>query len=433
MSGQTADVVIIGAGVMGNSVALELARAGRRVVVVDRGPGPGHGSTSASSAIVRFNYSTWTGVVTAWESKHAWERWGEHLDGLDDGPLAKYFKTGGLALDSPDQDFTVVRDLFQQAGVTYQVLSPDDIRAKIPGLSPDRHYPPKSLDDKAFWDDPQGELFGLWTPDSGFIDDPALAARNLLNAARRSGVEVAFRTAVVEIRSKGRTIIGVTLADGTRIDAPVVINCAGPHSAAINALVDGVLDDFTVTTRPLRQEVHEVPAPPGYGAPGPIVADLDLGVYFRGTPGGNLLVGGTEPRCDPLHWLDDPDDYHGAPTQAVYEAQTCRAARRLPDLALPHAPRGIVGIYDVSSDWTPIYDRTAVDGYYVAIGTSGNQFKNAPIVGLIMHTLITACENGRDHDTDPVQLRLPYTGHVADLGHYSRRREMNETSGTVMG
>ena len=70
-----ADVVVIGAGVIGSSIAFELSRDGHRVVVLDKAGGVGHGSTSASSAIVRFNYSTWAGVALAWESLHAWRDW----------------------------------------------------------------------------------------------------------------------------------------------------------------------------------------------------------------------------------------------------------------------------------------------------------------------------------------------------------------------
>ncbi|GED83345.1 FAD-dependent oxidoreductase [Streptomyces sp. 6-11-2] len=74
-----ADAVVVGAGAIGAAVALELARTGRRVMVVDKFGGVGHGSTSASSAVIRFNYSTWDGVATAWESRHCWARWAEHL------------------------------------------------------------------------------------------------------------------------------------------------------------------------------------------------------------------------------------------------------------------------------------------------------------------------------------------------------------------
>ena len=109
-----------------------------------------------------------------------------------------------------------------------------------------------------------------------------------------------------------------------------------------------------------------------------------------------------EPECDPLEWLDRPEDADPHVTAATYEAQTLRAARRVPGLTVPNRPTGIVGVYDASTDWTPIYDRTALPGYYVAMGTSGNQFKNAPVVGQLMAALVAAVEGGHDHDRDPL-------------------------------
>ena len=80
-----------------------------------------------------------------------------------------------------------------------------------------------------------------------------------------------------------------------------------------------------------------------------------------------------------------------------------------------------------------MYDRSSLDGYYLATGTSGNQFKNAPIVGQLMAALIDACESGHDHDAEPVQVHCPHTGQLLDLGQFSRRRQPASTSGTVMG
>jgi sarcosine oxidase, subunit beta len=189
--------------------------------------------------------------------------------------------------------------------------------------------------------------------------------------------------------------------------------------------------------RPMRQEVHHVPAPAGFNHGdrlGPVIADLDLGTYVRATPGDGLLVGGTEPECDPLQWLDSPEEASPNPTVAVYEAQLTRAARRLPALTIPPTPRGIVGVYDVASDWTPVYDRTGLDGFYVAMGTSGNQFKNAPLAGRFMANIIDAVENGHDHDADPVHYTGSYTDVVVNLGTFSRKRPVNTaSSGTVMG
>ena len=81
--------------------------------------------------------------------------------------------------------------------------------------------------------------------------------------------------------------------------------------------------------------------------------------------------------------------------------QSLRLARRLPGLQVPSQKSGVVSAYDCTDDWIPIYDRTSLDGYYVAIGTSGHQFKAAPFVGVAMAALVDAVEAGHDHDDDP--------------------------------
>src|SRR5581483_3007149 len=259
-------------------------------------------------------------------------------------------------------------------------------------------WPPKALTDPAFWEPGEGELGALFCPDGGYVDDPQLAAVNLADAARRAGAEFRFGRRVVDVLRTGDRVAGVQLDDGQAVAAPVVVNAGGPWSTSINALA-GVGDDFTIAVRPMRQEVHQVAAPADYrrpgnaDEPGPVVGDLDLGVYLRPAASDELLVGGTEPECDPLEWLDDADDADLNPTAAQFERQVTRAARRLPDLRVPVSVRGVAGVYDVADDWTPIYDRTALPGYYVAMGTSGNQFKNAPAVGELMAALIDSTES----------------------------------------
>lgn len=436
MANNSFDALVIGAGAIGCSVAYRVAGTGRKVCVVDRGYGAGGGSTSSSSTVVRFNYSTWAGVATAWESRQAWLDWAEHL-GIQSAreSLARLITVGGLTLDSPGQQRETVLGLFDRVGVPYQVWDAAAIQQHLPYLTTGRFYPPKPISDPAFWSEPNGQVSGYWTPDAGFVDDPQLAAQNLMEAARRLGTEFRFRSSVSAIRQRNGRAAGVELSNGTVVEAPVIVNVAGPHSGAINRLA-GVGADFNVTTRPMRQEVHQLPAPPGYNTdlPGPLIADLDLGTYFRGTLGDGMIVGGTEPECDPLEWLDEPDAFNIGPTRQRYEAQTLRAARRMPTLRLPDEPKGVAGVYDVSDDWIPVYDRTDLDGFYVAIGTSGNQFKNAPVVGDYLAAIVDACENGHDHDNSPVSVTLPRTGHRVDLAHYSRKRSINtDSSLNVMG
>ncbi len=441
MPDSTADAVVVGAGVIGCAVAHALARAGLAVTVVAREGAPGLGSTSASSAIIRFNYSTFAGVATSWEGKFLWEAWEDFLGGPDDdGRVARFLQVGAFCLDSPGLDPRRVLPLFDRVGVPYEVWDAATLRERVPSLDPGRFYPPKPVDSEEFWADPDGELGAFFMPEAGFVDDPQFAAHNLATAARRLRATFLFKATVTGITRTGGRVSGVRLADGSRVFAPVVVNCAGPASGKVNVLADSggdVLGDFGVTTRPLRNEVHYVPEPPGYGAgrvAGPVAADLDLGTYWRGTPNGEILVGGTEPACDPMHWLVDADEYDPGVTEELYQAQVYRAARRFPELRVPNRPKGIGAVYDVTDDWIPIYDRTALPGYYVAIGTSGNQFKNAPVAGLYLERIINACENGTDHDAVPVTVALEHSGQSVDLSAFGRRRVVNpDSSFTVMG
>ena len=96
--------------------------------------------------------------------------------------------------------------------------------------------------------------------------------------------------------------------------------------------------------------------------------------------------------------------------------------------------RGVVDLYDVTEDWIPIYDKSCVPGFYMAIGTSGNQFKNAPIAGKMMTALIDYCEAGQDHDSNPLQFHLPRIDREINVGFYSRKRLINKDSSfSVLG
>jgi glycine/D-amino acid oxidase-like deaminating enzyme len=414
---------VIGAGVIGSSIALEMARHGYAVTVVDKAGGVGHGSTSASSAIVRFNYSTFAGVALAWESLHAWRDWAGHLGPLSAGPgeeIARFRRTGMLVVPAEASIAQATTELFDRAGVPWQRWTARDLAEHAPALDPRAFGPPRPVDSEEFFAPAHGELDGLWTPDAGYVDGPQLATQNLADAARGHGARYLLRQAVTGLRRHaGRWTVSTSTVE---MDAEVVVNAAGPWSGRVNAMA-GVERDFGVHTRPMRQEVHHVAAPADYDGDGAIaLADLDLGTYLRPTGDGHLLVGGTEPECDPLEWVEDPDAVDPRPTPDLFRTQVTRAARRLPALGVPSRPSGVVGVYDVTEDWTPVYDRTCEPGLFVAIGTSGNQFKNAPVVGRLMRSLIEAARAGHDHDHDPVQLALPRTGHTIDLGTFSRLR-----------
>ncbi len=429
-----ADAVVIGAGVIGASVALELARGGRSVVVVEKGAGPACGSTSASSAIIRFSYSTRDTILTAWEGAQLWWDWERHLGCVDPDGMIRYLETGNIVFRTPDYDLAGIRDLWEEFGIPFDDFDGKMLRERFPWLDVGAYYPPKTIDDPAFADDPTGELTALYNPTAGFIDDPTLATKNIAYAARRHGAEFRFHSTVTAIERSGGAASGVSLAGGETIEAPVVVNVGGPHASLINAMA-GVTDDMRIGHRALRAEVFVAPAPPGGALEdgAPLVADLDIGQYFRPMPGGMLLIGGTEPSCDPLHWVDDPDANSEHTTVEVWETSMLRMARRIPEFGVPSQPSGIASMYDASDDWVPIYDRSSLHGFFMACGTSGNQFKNAPMAGQYLRAIIDATMGGHDHDAEPIQFTGAFTGDTIDLGAFSRRREPAVTSGTVMG
>jgi glycine/D-amino acid oxidase-like deaminating enzyme len=428
------DAIVIGAGVIGSATTFELARRGHRVICIDAGPGVGMGSTSSSSAIIRYNYSTLDGVATSWEAAALWRDLGRHLDAPTHAPLARFIPCPMVVLDHPGSNNQEVASHFDALGVPYELLTPAELATRHPTLDTADLSPPRPIDDPTFGQDPGSPLGALVVPEAGFIDDPRLAAQNFVDAGRAHGAQLQLGAEVVAVlRQEGR-VVGVELAGGQRIESGVVVNAGGPGSARLNDLA-GISAEMTVGHRPLRQEVHVLPAPPGFGLDdgGVTVADVGTGIYFRPQPGGTLIVGGTEPACDPMEWVDDPADLDDRPTHDWFQRNAYRLALRLPSVGIPHRPVGLAALYDAADDWVPIYDKSSLDGYFMACGTSGNQFKNAPMAGIFVAELIEAAAAGRDHDRDPVHVAGPVTGHAIDLGSFSRLRPPTVTAGNVLG
>ena len=423
MTGRRA--IVVGAGVIGSATALELARGGSHVTVIDAGSAPGQGSTSASSAVVRYHYRHFDEAALAWEAGHRWRRWGDYLGVRDPTGMAKFNETGLLLIAGELIDPTDALENLATLGVVVERLGAAEIRARFPTIDSGQLGPPSLPADEQFWSEANGDVSAYWIPQSGFVNDPALAAHNLAHAAEQNGATFQFGCRVTAVTREHGRVTGVTLSNGIELAADVVVNAAGPWSAQLNALA-GVLGDFAMTTRPLQQEVVSLPAPAQFhlsdGAP--CVTDADLGTYFRPNPGGTMLIGGMEAPCDPLIWLTEPEQAQLSVSRDIWDLQTLRVARRMPTTGIPNRPKGIVGVYDVSDDWIPIYDKTNLPGFYVAIGTSGHGFKQAPVVGELMTRLIDACETGHQHDVSPVQVYLSSTGRTLNTGHFSRLRNV---------
>ena len=429
---RTADAIIVGAGVIGSAVAFELAKRGYKTLNIDKLPTSGYGSTSNSCAIVRAHYSTWDGVAMAYEGFFYWDDWDDYIGVKDDRGMIKYMKTGSILfkLEGEDHSSKCLK-LFKEIGVEHEIWDLEKLKEMIPIYSHDQYDGTTRPDeDDHFWDKTGKKIEGaVYTPGSGYVSDPQLTSHNLQVAAEANGGDFIFNSEITEIRQQNGKIEGVTLKTGEQIDSPIVVNVAGPHSFVINRMAD-VERDMNIKTRALRHEVHHVPSPEGYDfeKDGFHTSDGDNGIYFRPETGNTILIGSEDPLCDPKEWISDPDNYNQQVTESQWKAQVYRCAKRIPQLKIPSRTSGVVDLYDVSDDWLPIYDKSALKGFYMAIGSSGNQFKNAPVAGHCMAELIDACEKGQEHDSDPVKVKSVYTGLELNMGFYSRNREINPNS-----
>jgi glycine/D-amino acid oxidase-like deaminating enzyme len=426
-SSRTYDAIVIGAGALGTAIALELSRIGVRTVGLDRMNGPGEGSTSDSASIVRLYASTYQLAALSLDAVHCWARWPEYIGTHDEFGLARYLRTGSLLLKSRAGHHERAIPALRELGISFEEWDTEKLGEHIPIFDIRSFWPPRPVDDPGFADEPNSQLDGaVYVPEGGYIDDPRLAAHNLAVAAQGHGATFLFRATVVQILQHAGRVSGVHLADGRVIAAPIVVNAAGPHAAILNRMA-GVEASMQIHTRPLRHELHVVPAPPEFDARlhGLQVSDGDLGINFRPEGAHHLLVGSEDPACDPLVWVEDPDSHDHRPTRSQWERQVYRLARRVPSLPIPRKIAGLAGLYDVTVDSLPIYDRSELPGYYMAVGTNGNQFKAAPSVGYMMAQLIRACENGHDHDARSVKVNAKNIDATLDMGAFSRNRSAN--------
>jgi sarcosine oxidase, subunit beta len=430
------DVIVIGAGILGCCTAFELAKRGLRTLNVDTLPAAGYGSTSESCAIIRFHYSTADGVALAREGYYYWIDWPKYLGVVDEAGMARYLNTGCLVIKTEkNHDLAQVMASLDELKVGYEDLDAAAIQARFPHLDLQRFGPPVAPSDPRFCHPTGPAIRGaVYIPESGYINDPQLSCHNVQRAAEAKGGEFRFNARVVAILKSNGRVAGVKLADGAELHAPVVVNVSGPHSYLVNRMA-GVEAGMKIKTRPLKQEVAHVPAPAGldYNFQGFIVSDGDVGCYSRPEVGNNVLIGSEDPECDVLEYVDDPDTYDKSFSEQ-WRTQVMRKAQRISGLPIPSKRQGLVSLYDQSDDWLPIYDVSSLPGFYMAVGTSGNQYKNGPTVGIMMAELITRVEAGHDHDRDPVTFTWKFTRRTCNVGFFSRLREINtDSSFSVVG
>ena len=429
------DAIIIGAGVIGSAISFELSKRGWKSINIDRNPSSGYGSTAASCAIIRVHYSTFDGCALAYEGYHYWKNWSSYLECHDEKGLSKFIDCGAMIYKTEMNNFLkIIMERADELKIPYENWDLETIKRKL-SISDVSSFFPVKLPKSASFGKSNGRLMSgaVFFPTAGYVNDPQLSAHNLQRASEAKGGEFLFKKSVVEIIKENGRAAGVVLDDGSYIKSKVIVNVAGPHSMKINQMAD-VEKSMNIKTKALKVEVAHVSSPENfnYENVGLVVSDGDIGCYSRPELGNNILIGSEDPECDERVYVD-PDDWDTNFTEQ-WKTQVLRQAQRYPDLPISSEVRGVVSLYDVSDDWIPIYDKSDLPGFYMAIGSSGNQYKNAPVAGVIMSELIEACERGYNHDQNPLQMHLKYINREINLGFYSRNRKINEESSmSVLG
>jgi sarcosine oxidase subunit beta len=355
---RTAQIVVIGGGVMGASIAFHLARAGARgVLVLEKGT-VGSGMSRRSGAIIRTHYTNDPEAQMALASLRVFQNWREIVGG------SCGFVQCGFAILVPPQDADRLRRnvaRLQRLGVKTEVVNERELARLQPGLTGD-----------------EGAV-AAYEAESGCAD-PVETPRAFMARARDLGAAVEEAVAVKAIRTAGGRVCGVDTSAGP-VDAPIVVLAAGPWSVRL-ARTAGVALDI----RAQRAQLAFVARPAALAEGHLVLIDGVHGGYCRPFGGDLSLVGKGADRED---WADDPDRFDEANDPGFFDEVRTRLRRRLPVLAEQPYVRGHAGLFDMSPDTRAILDQApGVGGLYLAVGFSGTGFKKSPAVGACLAELI---------------------------------------------
>ena len=347
---------MIGAGVVGCSIAFHLARAGARVRVFDKG-GICAGMSARSGALVRMHYTFAPEAELAWKSYQYFRNWSDIVGGRCG------FVETGFALVVDERNASRLRAnvaMLQRVGVDTEVVTAAELRK----LEPD-----------AFVDDVS---FAAFEPHSGYAD-PIATTESLAAAAKRYGAEFLTNTAIARILQRDGRAAGVVDGSGRVHEADAVCVVAGPWTDALLAPL-GV----KIGIKSERAQIAFFKRPPQLRHC--IYIDTITGSYFR--PHGDDLtlagLGGWKPEAEA-----NPDDFRESNDDDFVAAVHQRLAKRIPAMADAPYSRGHAGIYDVSPDARAVLGPVPnIEHLFVAAGFSGTGFKTAPAVGASMSELI---------------------------------------------
>jgi sarcosine oxidase subunit beta len=362
---RTADIVILGAGVMGASIAFHLAQRGAgKVVVIDKDH-VASGGSGRSSALVRMHYSFPQEVELALISLRMFQNWQEIV-----GAAGDFRRTGFVRIVAPNEmaRLRLNVEMQRKLGVVVELIG----RQELQELEPD-------------WVVDDVEL-AAYEPDAGYGDGAGVAG-DFLSRAREMGVTYLSRMEATSIAVSDGRVRGV-VTDRGEISAPVVISATGPWTRPLFQQAGYDL--------PIECELHQVAiliTPPDMKGGGCACIDSGTATYFRSDGQDKFLVGDFYGKRGV-----DPDNFPQRAADESLEEIIERACRRIPKLASAEVMRGVTGVYDMTPDSRPLLGEIpGIDGLYVCAGFSGMGFKISPAIGLVMSELVL---DGRSKTVD---------------------------------
>ncbi|MEW6375055.1 MAG: FAD-binding oxidoreductase [Thermodesulfobacteriota bacterium] len=349
---KSSDVVIIGGGIVGLSIAYHLAlkKAGR-IILLEKGQ-LGEGSTSRCVGGIRTQFSTEINIRFSLESIKTFERFEEEF-----GVNPEFRRIGYLFLATTELEMEVFKEnikLQKKFGIPVELLNGYEIKTRWPFLR---------------IDDILGGTFCPWDGIAG----PSEVLSGFTGGAKRAGVKIYEGAEAVGILLEQGKVRGVKTKEG-EISTPIIVNAGGPFASSV-----GEMAGVNIPVKPLRRQVF-VTAPFRLTDQSiPLTIDFHRGWYFRQEVDGFLLSG-------PLD--QEPSFNLSIDYEAMAEASE-NAMYRVPALEKARIAKGWAGLYEISPDHHAILGKVAeTEGFILANGFSGHGFQHSPAVGKVIAELI---------------------------------------------
>jgi sarcosine oxidase, subunit beta len=337
---------------MGCSLAYHLARAGRRVIVIDRGK-IGQGATAAAAGGIRAQFSTEVNIRIGMEAKRVLANFV-----AETGQTADFRQVGYLFLLTTDDERQRFADgvrLQRRLGMEDVVeLTPAEARAMVPGLRTD-------------------DLSGATFCPSDGLAGPNEVTYGYANAARRLGAVILEDTPLDGFLTGGGAVRGIR-AGAAEIACADTVICAGPWSAPVGAMLG-----LALPIEPSRRQVFVTEPFDGLGRRSPMTIDFHTSFYFH-PEGDGVLFGMSDPAA--------PPGYDTAVDWSFLERITAVAERRWPLLLGAPVKSAWAGLYENTPDFQPLIGPLQ-PGLWIAAGFSGHGFMMAPVVGRWLATWMT--------------------------------------------